>query len=117
MEFALIGYPERPLTRNKHFMQTGPYKDEELPALIEKTDPDAILFSARWPETYSYTLTAALLSGRPIVVSDLGALPERIAEVSNGHVYPHDVSGSQLVDLLMSLSLEAHAKGIEEAAS
>ena len=31
------------------------------------------------PETYSYTLTAAIDSGLPIVAARIGALPERLA--------------------------------------
>jgi len=117
LEFVLIGYPERPLKENRHFTQTGAYKDAELAGLVEKADPDAILFPACGPETYSYTLTTALLSGRPIVVSNFGALPERIEGLKNGYIYQNNFSGTELVNFLLSLTLNNHAQGIEEVSS
>jgi len=105
IEIVLIGYSERALPNYKFFAQTGPYVEAELPALIEKNDPDAFLFPAQWPETYSYTLSAAIQSGRPIVVSNIGALPERVKEISNSFVYPYDITSYELVQYLLSLQL------------
>jgi GT2 family glycosyltransferase/glycosyltransferase involved in cell wall biosynthesis/peptidoglycan hydrolase CwlO-like protein len=105
IEFALIGYPERPLPASKAITQTGPYDDSELPALIENIDPDAILFPAQCPETYSYTLSTAILSGRPVVVANIGSLPERVKVLSNAFVYPFTLSGSELVNYLLTLQL------------
>lgn len=105
IEFALIGYPERAISGSKAYTQTGPYTDSELPAIIEKIDPDAILFPAQWPETYSYTLTTAILSGRPIVVANLGSLPERIKDISNAFVYPYEYTAVELVEYLLTLHI------------
>jgi GT2 family glycosyltransferase/glycosyltransferase involved in cell wall biosynthesis len=105
IEFALIGYSARAFPSNKFFTQTGPYEDAELPALIEEIDPDAILFPAQWPETYSYTLSIAILSGRPVVVSNIGALPERVKDIPNSFIFPYQFSGLELVDYLLSLQL------------
>jgi hypothetical protein len=38
---------------------TGQYAESELPALLAKVRPHVVWFPAQWPETYSYTLTAA----------------------------------------------------------
>ena len=35
-------------------------------------------FPAQWPETYSYTLSAAIDAGLPIVATRIGAFPERL---------------------------------------
>ena len=37
-------------------------------------------FPAPWPETYSYTLSAALTAGLPVVATRIGAFPERLAD-------------------------------------
>lgn len=105
IEFVLIGYAERAISKSQHLTQLGAYQQSDLPALIEKVDPDAILFLARCPETYSYTLSTAILSGRPLVVSDIGALPERVGLMSNSFIFPHNYSGCELVHYLMSLPL------------
>jgi GT2 family glycosyltransferase len=60
--------------------ETGAYKPEQLEALIADFDPHLIWFPARCPETYSYTLSSALLSGRPILASALGSFVERLAD-------------------------------------
>ncbi len=80
LRFVLIGYAWRPLTAPENFLSiTGEYEDEDLPQLIESANSDIAWFPALWPETYCYTLSAALKAARPIIVTDLGALPERIA--------------------------------------
>jgi GT2 family glycosyltransferase/glycosyltransferase involved in cell wall biosynthesis len=59
----------------------GQYADEGLATLIAAEHPDVIWFPAQVPETYSYTLSVALAADTAIVVSALGALPER----ASGH--------------------------------
>ena len=56
----------------------GEYADEDLSTLISAQRPDVIWFPAQVPETYSYTLSAALATGSAIVASSLGALGERV---------------------------------------
>jgi GT2 family glycosyltransferase/glycosyltransferase involved in cell wall biosynthesis len=57
---------------------TGEYQEADLPALIAKVKPHVLWLPAQWPETYSYTLSAAIESGLPIVASNIGAFPERL---------------------------------------
>ncbi len=80
IKFILIGEPDTPLpaaiTRKVHV--TGRYVEADLPGLIADVAPHVIWFPNSWPETYSYTLTAAIKSGLPIVASGLGALKERL---------------------------------------
>lgn len=80
LEFHLLGYAYRPLRTQPHARLTvhGAYADEDLPALLQWLTPDLVWFPAQWPETYSYTLSAALLAGLPVLAPDLGAFPERL---------------------------------------
>ena len=39
------------------------------------------MVAALWPETYSYTLSIALLAGLPVVAFDIGAIARRIREI------------------------------------
>ncbi|MBV8573496.1 MAG: glycosyltransferase, partial [Acetobacteraceae bacterium] len=59
--------------------ETGQYEDAELPRLLARVGPHLVWFPAQWPETYSYTLDAAIAAGLPIVASGIGAFPERLA--------------------------------------
>ncbi len=76
-EFHLAGYAYKPLDSN--VIEHGAYQDEDLPGEIERIDPHVIWFPCLWPETYSYTLSSALRSARPIVATAIGSFPERMA--------------------------------------
>jgi len=82
IEVRLIGYPEpefpeelRPLLH-----ETGKYAEADLPDLLRETAPHVVWFPAPWPESYSYTLSAALAAELPIVATRIGSFPERLAD-------------------------------------
>nr|WP_294529364.1 glycosyltransferase [uncultured Rhodopila sp.] len=79
-EFHLIGHVEDnfPKPALKRIKVSGRYDDADLPGLIESVAPHVIWFPAAWPETFSYTLTAAIESGRPIAATGIGSFPERL---------------------------------------
>lgn len=91
--FKLIGYSYRQLNAVE---TTGPYKVENLSALIEQQGVDLILFPAQWPETYSYTLSHALASGLPIMAPNLGAFPERLSGRASAALFDHMQPVSEL---------------------
>lgn len=79
-EFVVIGYCEPPLPRRarRAVKETGRYDDGDLGRLVAESGVHAVWFPARWPETYSYTLSAALAAGLPLIAPPLGAFPERL---------------------------------------
>lgn len=81
LELQLIGDIEAtfPDAARDRMTIHGPYREGELPALLAKYRPHVIWFPAAWPETYSFTLSAAIEAGLPIVASEIGAFPERLA--------------------------------------
>ncbi len=80
LSIHLIGYAEKGLPEPlaKRIEATGEYEEAELPSLLAKVKPHVVWFPAQWPETYSYTLTAAIDAGLPIVATRIGAFPERL---------------------------------------
>lgn len=76
VKLYLIGYAYRPL--ETAIQETGPYNESELDALIHEINPHLVWFPCRWPETYSYTLSAALKAGLPVAAPDLGSFEERL---------------------------------------
>ena len=63
----------------KRIKLTGRYQDSELAGLIDSLAPHLIWFPAAWPETFSYTLSAAIDAGIPIAATRIGAHTERLA--------------------------------------
>jgi GT2 family glycosyltransferase/glycosyltransferase involved in cell wall biosynthesis len=109
VEFVVHGFSEddEALVRSGKVKITGPYEDADLPRLLQSTRCHCALFPAVWPETYSYTLSHALRYGLYPVVTDLGALPERVRAFGWGTVIRHDIDARSLNGALLSLSIPA----------
>lgn len=106
--FRVLG---RPLSRVRREPEiplsfSGPYNDADLSSLIKHEDADVIFFPARWPETYSYTLTTALSSGLPIAAPKLGAFPERLKDASRAWLFKWDSPPAVWNDFFVSLKKE-----------
>jgi GT2 family glycosyltransferase/glycosyltransferase involved in cell wall biosynthesis len=82
LQFHLLGYAYRSLRTKpfSHLQVHGSYDDAELARLIAEIDPHVVWFPGSCPETYSYTLSAVLEAGLPVIATDIGAFPERLAE-------------------------------------
>ncbi len=76
IEFHLLGYAYKPLDS---VITHGPYEQSEVENRINDISPDLIWFPAKWPETYSYTLSIALTLPYKIICHNIGAFGERIA--------------------------------------
>lgn len=105
LEFHLIGYAYRSLRTQPDTALSvhGPYQEHELSALIDAWQPDLIWFPARVPETYSYTLSAALRAGLPIVAPNLGAFPERLEARPWSWIEPWDRGPVDWLDFFLRL--------------
>ena len=89
---------------------SGPYTDSDLCALIISEQADIIYFPAQWPETYSYTLSAAMNSGLPIVAPKLGALNERLNGYSSAYLIDWETLPQTVNDLLLDIVTEKKSK-------
>ncbi|MBL4820298.1 MAG: glycosyltransferase [Gammaproteobacteria bacterium] len=76
LEFTLLGFGYKEFSNSVTTL--GEYIDADLPDLLEQLEPHLIWFPCTWPETYSYTLSAALEAGLPVVCPNLGSFPERV---------------------------------------
>jgi GT2 family glycosyltransferase/glycosyltransferase involved in cell wall biosynthesis len=92
---ALPQWPELPITL------TGEYRDETLAELIDLERGDAIFFPTQVPETFSYTLSTAMASALPIVATDLGSFPERLASHPAARIVPWRESSARMNDILL----------------
>jgi glycosyltransferase involved in cell wall biosynthesis len=105
LEFHLIGYAYRALrTEPRTALQIyGRYDDHRLDDLIRQLGPHIIWFPAQWPETYSYTLSAALRCGIPVAATDLGAIHDRLSDRLFSWMLPWDTQASAWNDFFMRL--------------
>lgn len=80
LQFVVLGPTVAPLPAFPTLPITvyGSYDERDLPELIALQRADAFIFPSQIPESFSYTLSAALASGLPIIASRLGAFIERL---------------------------------------
>lgn len=83
----------------------GPYEPIEIPQLLSKYCIDLVFLPSVWPETYSYTLSEAWLSGYPVLSPDLGALGQRIRETDAGWLLKQ-LCVEEILDTLQELALD-----------
>jgi GT2 family glycosyltransferase/glycosyltransferase involved in cell wall biosynthesis len=99
--------PPLPLSR---LSMSGEYQEGDLGALLAAERPDVLWFPVQWPETYTYTLSAALAVGIPIVASDIGALPERLAAHAAVRLLPWDAPAAAWNDALLAAAPPQRAR-------
>ena len=97
VEFQLIGYAYKKLRKRPqaNLVVYGKYQESDLRSIIRQVRPHLIWFPARIPETYSYTLSAALELTLPVVAPDLGAFAERLSGRQWSWVVPWNQSPDQ----------------------
>ena len=111
IEFVLAGYSDCDASLARAGVRIlGPYKGhDELKALIATAKPALAFFPALWPETYSYTLTEALVSGLHPVVFDIGAPAQRLRDLGCGSIIPLSFAENVglICDALRSIQVRA----------
>ncbi|UJP06178.1 MAG: glycosyltransferase [Nitrosomonas sp.] len=104
--FFIVGYTmdDAPFHTLSNVRITGEYAQSELQNLLTKLDCHIALFLSPWPETYSYTLSEAIMCGLTQVVPNLGALGERVAKRNMGILLPENPSPTQIISTLQALA-------------
>jgi hypothetical protein len=117
LEYHLLGYAYRPLA--PEVIQHGAYEDGRLDSLIAELKPQIIWVPAQWHETYCYALSAALRAGLPIISTDLGSFPERLAGRPLSFIKPWSTGPIEWNDTLLQIRdwMLAHQSGSEAHAA
>ena len=115
IEFHLIGYAYRNLSSapESRLVWYGPYLDNQLLPLLNGINPHLAWFCAQWPETYSYTLSACMNAGLPIIAPDLGAFPERLSKRPWTWVRPWQTNAREWNDFFVKIYKENFLPQIE----
>jgi GT2 family glycosyltransferase/glycosyltransferase involved in cell wall biosynthesis len=98
VHFHLIGRSVDPIETSSIYSETGEYTDDNVQSLIAAANPHLIWLPSTWPETYSYTLSAAFTAGVPVMVPNIGAFPERVSGRKWTWIVPWDSSAAQILD-------------------
>jgi hypothetical protein len=79
---------------------SGRYLEEEALERLSALEAQLVWLPSLWPETYSYTLSLALLSGRHVCAFDIGAIARRLRELELDELlmplemqdFPHEIN-------------------------
>jgi len=106
--FRVVGHVAEPLDTFPALPLTisGEYPEGTLPELLDRERGDVVFFPAQVPETFSYTLSAAMDAGLPIVATNLGALPERLARHSPHRIVAWDADAATMNAALLAIARE-----------
>jgi GT2 family glycosyltransferase/glycosyltransferase involved in cell wall biosynthesis len=119
LEFVLVGYSsdDKTLIDNGKIFVTGRYSDDELEDLLDCEDCDAFFFPSVTPETWCYTLTAALSRGAPVVAFDIGAIAERLRANGVGVLLPLRASAENINTTLLKVAQQQSDSSVQNPAS
>lgn len=120
LHFHVVGFLGRPLRQwpESPLTVSGQFEEGRLPERLAFEPADAFFFPAQVPETFSYTLSAALATGKPIVATNLGAFPERLANVPGARLLPWNAPARGFNEALLESAAAAPtptAAGASEA--
>lgn len=101
IEFILLGACHVALPQSVRCM--GLYQDADLLNLIAEIKPHLLWLPVQCPETWSYTLSAGLRAGLPVLASRLGALPERLARRPLTQLLAHTSSAEEWLSAIVQL--------------
>jgi len=112
LAFSVLGHTSRPVPRWPFLPIeiTGSYRDQDLARRIALTRPDAFFFPSQIPESFSYTLSAAMATGQPIVASNLGSFKERLTGYRAAELLAWDAPADDWNAALMRLSSAPRAQ-------
>ena len=83
--FGTIGDADLHNIQKKNYTEIGTYHSRDLKMLMDLHKIDVIGIVSIWPETYSYTLSEAIVNNRPAIVTDIGAPGDRMKEYQCGY--------------------------------
>jgi hypothetical protein len=105
LHFHVIGHVDRPMPVLPEMPLTigGSYAEDGLALRIAIERPDAFLFLPQVAETYSYTLSAAMATGLPIVALSVGAFAERLRPYRFHTLLARDARPAEINEAVLAL--------------
>ncbi len=101
--FGIFSNTDRAVERQHNFIDVGKYNREDLPKLMNQYHIDLVCIIPICSETFCYTLSEALLCKVPVIVTDSGALGERVKRMDCGWVASKDASASEILAIIQRI--------------
>lgn len=86
--------------KQKNLVKTGFYERDELKMYLDLHHIDVICILSLWPETFCYTLSEAVGYHRPVIVTDIGALGNRVKNMKCGWTVSADNAAEETLSII-----------------
>jgi len=104
VRWIIVGYTDHSdFTMKEDLVITGEYNKEDLPELFSRYGIQVVVLPAKWPETYSYTLSECFALECPVIVPSIGAFKERVKKDGSGIVLPSPISAESIIKQIEKL--------------
>lgn len=88
--FGTIGDERLAVLNRSNLTKIGTYERDDIYNLLRDHKIDLVCIPPIWAETFCYTLSEAWLCGLPVIVTDIGAVGERVKRTRGGIAVPLD---------------------------
>lgn len=102
--FGGIGEKSLESVKQKNLIKTGFYNREDLDKLLKLHEIDVIGIVSLLPETYSYTLTEAVLNRIPVIATNVGALGNRTRKLQCGWLISPNKIFEEFRDIIVEIN-------------
>lgn len=89
--------------KQPNLVKTSWYRREELGKLLRKNEIDVVCILSKVAETFCYTLSEVVACGIPVIVTDIGALGERMREMQAGWIVSENANSEEVLNLLKQI--------------
>ncbi|MDR5588257.1 glycosyltransferase [Clostridium aquiflavi] len=96
--FGNIGDQRLNLLDKKEVIKHGRYNRNEIEKILNENNINLICIFSICPETYSYTLSESIIANIPILVTDIGALGERVDKYDIGWKIRYDSTYKEVLE-------------------
>lgn len=86
---GMIGEKGLASLNKKNLIKMGGYYPEDIATFLKYHRIDAVCILSKWPETFSYTLSEAVINGIPVIAAGIGALEKRVGKNGFGRIVPY----------------------------
>ncbi|WP_068555809.1 glycosyltransferase [Thermotalea metallivorans] len=93
-----LGDQKLSLLEREDLVKYGRYEREEIVSILRNLEIDLVCILSCVPETYAYTLSESLIAGIPVLVTDVGALGERVKKYGTGWMVPPNANPLNLLE-------------------
>lgn len=104
--FGEIGLSKLSMLEQENLVKAGSYRRDDLHCLLNECQIDLVCILPIWPETFCYTLSEAILCKIPVLVTEIGALKERVNKLECGWMVKPDADYTQILEKIEDIYKE-----------